>query len=148
VAGILLSIVFVTRKVIFPLCLIHGTHRENIFNNKTILRIVGILARDNANKNVNKIYSEFDKSCWRNRFPLVSFETHRETFHRWQVYSNFWLCVCERIIVIYRKRIILHNLLVPPALIARGLTPPDVAVLRERTRKPRLFLVYKYCTIN
>jgi hypothetical protein len=47
--------------------------------------------------------------------------------------------VCERIIVIYRKRIILHNLAVPSVLMARGLTPPDVAVHREQTRKPRLF---------
>jgi len=39
---------------------------------------------DKARKTLTK-FGEFDNLAGE-RFPLVSFETHRETFHRWQVY--------------------------------------------------------------
>jgi hypothetical protein len=103
--------------------------------------------RDNARKTLTK-FGEFDSLAGERDFPLCLSRHIAKHFAGGKPIESNFECVCERINVIYRKRIILHNLAVPSALMARGLTPPDVAVHREQTRKPRLFLVYKYCTIN
>jgi hypothetical protein len=101
----------------------------------------------NAIKTLTK-FDEFDSLAGERDFPLCLLQHIAKHFTGGKSIQTLSVCVCERIIVIYRKRIILHNLAVPSVLMARGLTPPDVAVHREQTRKPRLFLVYKYCTIN